>query len=355
MDQLDQDALRAILESAIQAPSADNLHKIRFQLIAGSTLHIHYTEAKLPPQGSYKRVLALLSLGAVSVNITVAASRFGLQAATVLFPEPTKPDWVMRIHMQPNQVEADPLFPAIALRHTNRQVRFRGPGMTDAELRELDAAVSAYPNCQLVWMDEPIQRRLALRLMRRAETERFHNAALHEELFSAIRFEAGWHTSCPEGLPPGALGVEPPLRPFFALLRHWPIMRVGNLLGAHHLMGWRACDLPCRLAPHLGLLAVRNTDDQSIFDTGRAFQRLWLVVTNQGRVLQPMPASALFALEGVEQDGIPVGLQHDLEQAWKANLQGAVPLMLFRMGIAKPSSIVAGRLGIENYMVEKKA
>lgn len=352
MARLNQDSLRFILESAIRAPSADNQHRIRFRLVE-NILHVNYTEAGLPPQGSYKRVLALLSLGAVSENITIAASRFGIQAETMLFPDPEKPDGIMQIQLLPDRAQADPLCQAIPLRHTNRQVRFHGPRMTDAERDELGTAVRIHPACQLVWLDQPRRRKQALRLMRRAETERFHNRLLHEELFSAIRFEAGWHASCPEGLPPGALGVEAPLRPLFALLRHWPVMRLVNRVGAHHMMGWRACDLPCRLAPHLGLLAVKNTDTQSVFDTGRAFQRLWLVATSHGRVLQPMPASALFALDGVHADGIPAALQQYLQQGWKAILDGPIPLMLFRMGVAKPSSIVAGRWGVDKYMVEE--
>lgn len=349
MDKLDQEQTSFILESAILAPSADNQHRICFEL-ADDTLRVRYTEAELPPQGGYKRVLALLSLGAMSENLIIAASRFSMGAETVLLPDPTQPDLIMQIRLQPDQVAVDPLWQAIPLRHTNRQVRFRGPKMTDAERGELDAAARAYPACQLVWLDEPVRRKQALRLMRRAETERFHNRLLHEELFSAIRFDVGWRTACPEGLPPGALGVEPPLRVFFALLRHWPVMRLANLLGAHHMLGWRSCDLPCRLAPHLGLLAVKNTDTQSVFDAGRSFQRVWLAATRQGRVLQPMPASALYALDGARAEGIPAELQHDLAEGWKASLDGAIPLILFRMGVAKPSSIVTGRRGVGDYL-----
>lgn len=347
---LDQKQLNFVLESAILAPSADNHHRIRFQLV-DNTIRVHYIQAELPPQGGYKRVLALLSLGAVSENLTIAASRFGIQAETVLFPDPAQPDWILQIRLQPDQAVVDPLWQVIPLRHTNRQIRFRGPKMAAAERSELDAAAHIYPACKLVWLDQPAQRRQALRLMHRAETERFHNRILHEELFSAIRFDVGWHAACPEGLPPGALGVEPPLRAFFALLRHWPIMRLANLLGAHHMLGLRSCDLPCRLAPHLGLLAVKNTDSQSVFDAGRSFQRVWLSATNQGRVLQPMPASALYALDGARADGVPAELQRVLAEGWEASLAGVIPLMLFRMGKAKPPPIVAGRREVRDYLV----
>lgn len=350
MNHLNQDTLRFILESAILAPSADNQHRVRFKLDQ-NTIRVTYIEPALPPPGGYKRALVLMSLGALVENLTIAASRFGIQAVTV--PDPDRSDWGVQIHLQPDQAVVDPLWQSIPLRHTNRRVFFRGPRMSGVERGELDAAAGTYPACRLIWLDDPVKRNHALRLMRLAETERFHTRLLHDELFSAIRFEAGWRETCPEGLPPGALGVEPPLRPVFALLRHWPVMRLANLLGAHYMLGWRACDLPGRLAPHLGLLAVKNPDDQSILDAGRAFQRIWLAATRQGRVVQPMPASAIFALEGASVEGVPIATQHSLADGWKSSLGEAVPVMLFRMGFAKPLSIAAGRAEVESYADKK--
>lgn len=186
--------------------------------------------------------------------------------------------------------------------------------------------------------------------MRRAETERFRNPLLHAELFSAIRFDVGWQQSCPEGLPPGSLGVEPPLRPFFALLRHWRVAKLANVVGTHQMLGFRSCYLPCRLAPHLGLLSVKNSDNQSLFDAGRSFQRLWLLATAHGRVLQPMPASALYARPGALAEGIPEALQQGLAAGWKELLGEATPLMLFRMGSAAQSAIVSGRPPVADYL-----
>ena len=346
---LAQDAYRFILESAIRAPSADNQHRVRFKLDQ-NFIRVTLTEAALPPPGGYKRALALMSLGALVENLTIASSRFGIQAVTTLYPDPNQPDWVLQIHLQRDQAVVDPLWQSIPLRHTNRRVFFRGPKMSSAERSELDAVAQTSPACQLIWLDDPESRDHALRLMRRAETERFRTRLLHNELFSAIRFEAGWREDCREGLPPGALGVEPPLRPVFALLRHWPVMRMVNLLGAHYLLGWRACDLPCRLAPHLGLLAVKNTDDQSVIDVGRTFQRVWLTATSQGRVLQPMPASAIFALEGASGEGVPIDTRQFLANGWRSSLGDAIPLMLFRMGFAKPLPIVAGRREVQAYV-----
>ncbi|WP_291987143.1 hypothetical protein [Candidatus Accumulibacter sp. ACC007] len=350
MDKLSQERLRFVLQSALLAPSADNHHRFRIQ-VRDHVIAIRGIETRLPPVGSYKRVLALVSLGAVAENLNIALSRFGLAGDALLLPDPAQANLLLRVVVNARGVAPDPLWKSIPERHTNRQVRFSGPAMNAAEHADLDSAVAAYPTSKLMWLDEAALRKRVLGLMRRAESERFRNPVLHEELFSAIRFDVGWRNNCLEGLPPGSLGVEAPLQPFFALLRHWSLARVLNLFGAHQMLGFRSCYLPCRMAPHLGLLAVSDADDsQSIFDSGRSFQRLWLAATGHGRVLQPMPAAALYTCRGARAEGIPATLQRDLADAWKGLLGGAAPVMLFRMGLARRSAIVSGRRPVDDYL-----
>lgn len=349
MEQPTPEQLRFVLESAILAPSADNHHRVRFT-ISGDSIGVRLVDQRLPLEGGYKRVLLLLSLGALVENLTIAASRFAIATEALLLPDPAHPEVVLQIRLRPQVAEVDPLWSTIPLRHTNRDLVFRGPAMSDEQRRELAVAAGTRPGSELVWLDEADRRRQVLRLMRCAETERFRNRLLHEELFSAIRFDVGWHSSCAEGLPPGSLGVEAALRVFFAGLRHWSLARLANFFGAHYLLGVRSCLLPCRLAPHLGLLATRRTDDQSVIDTGRSFQRLWLVATAHGRVLQPMPASALYACRAASEEGIPVALQRHLVEGWKSVLGDSFPLMLFRLGSATQSPVVSGRRPLADYL-----
>ncbi|HNP26778.1 MAG TPA: hypothetical protein PKM20_08560 [Nitrosomonas sp.] len=351
MNKPDQEQLDFILNSAILAPSADNQHRIRFQ-IDGDIIRICNTENELPREKGYKRVLTLMSLGALLENLAIAASRFRIGAEILLFPDPAQSPVIAEIRLHSDQANIDPLWEVIPLRHTNRRLRFSGPGMTDTERSELNEACHVNSTTyKPVWFDNSPERKRVLRLMRIAETERFHNHLLHSELFAAVRFDVGWHSTCAEGLPPGALGVEAPMRFLFSSLRHWSVMRMANLLGTHHMLGFRACYLPCSLAPHLGLLAVESIDTQSVLNAGRAFQRLWLAVTSQDRVLQPMPASALYALDGACDEGIPGSLQNELAENWKAILaSGMTPLMLFRIGKAQPSPINTGRHDLSQYL-----
>ncbi|MDP1925925.1 MAG: hypothetical protein Q8K57_14215 [Thiobacillus sp.] len=348
MEAITQEQVRGVLQSAIQAPSADNHHPVRFQL-DDSHILVHHTRTAWEQPG-YQRVLDLLSLGALAENLAIAASRYGVKADMTLFPDPEQPGLALSVDLQPDVTQADPLWHEIPKRHTSRQFRFRGPPFDVTERAQLDAITYAHPSCTLHWLDTAADRKPVLALMRRAETERFHNRVLHEELFSAIRFDVGWRDTSETGLPPGALGVELPLRGLFATLRHWSVMRMANRFGAHHFLGLRSCDLPCRLAPNLGVLTVKKTDTTSVFEAGRAFQRIWLTTTHLGRVLQPMPASALYALDGTDAAGIPKALQQDLAEGWKIRFGSLVPVMLFRTGKAQPSRVTAGRPAIESFL-----
>lgn len=341
--------LNAILEAAIQAPSADNHHHVRIKQ-SGDVLRFEYAEEELPSQGGYKRVLLLLSLGAMAENLAVAASHFGLRAGQRLFPDPSAPNCLMEVEFAPGGAKGNPLWPMIPLRHTNRRVIFHGPKVREQERLELESAVEEGQGCNLAWLDAPGIKRRALRLMWRAEAERFRLPHLHAELFSAIRFDLGWQATADEGLPPGALGIEKPLRPFFALMRHWQVMRALNFLGFHYFLGWRASWLPARLAPHVGVISVQSLDDSSVCEAGRSFQRLWLVATRQGHVIQPLPASALYALEGARQEGIQEGILKSIKAGWNDLLRDAYPLMVFRMGNALPLPVASGRKPLAAYL-----
>ncbi len=338
-----------ILGSAILAPSADNRHFLRFEILCNG-LSVYYTGEALPAPGGYRRALALLSFGAVAENLTIAASRFGIRTEVRGPCDPAYPGPIFQVFWYPRAIEPDALWEEIPRRHTNRRVWYRGPRLSHDDLAMLRLAVQAYPGCDLEWLEAPERKSQVIGLMRQAEGTRYRIRTLHEELFSSIRFEVGWKQSCAEGLPPGALGIEWPLRQAFSWLRHWSVMQSFNALGGGWLMEWRTAALPGWLAPHLAVISVAQTEDDKLFDAGRAFQRNWLILTKLGFVLQPFPAAALFALPGATLEGVPSVLQEALRSTWK-KLFSRHPVMIFRAGRAPISPVVTGRKELENYLV----
>lgn len=351
---LSESDLRYVLQSAVLAPSADNRLPIRFR-IDDAGIAVRFTGPSRPRPGGYRELLLLLSLGALAENAVIAASRIGKRLAVeapaaLRYGEP-----LLTLAPTDETVAPDPLLEQLARRHTNRRVVFRGPPLSAAERRAIEDASAVGSGCGLGWLNDPPARAFAVRRMTRAETERFRNPVLHEELFSAIRFDVGWSTSCADGLPPGALQVEAPARPLFALLRRWPVARFANRFGVHHVFGVRSCRLPCMLAPDLGAITVERLDARSLVKAGRSFQRVWLELTRLGRALQPLPAAALYALPEAAHEGVPEALQRHLNDSWDNRFDGRHPVMFFRTGTAKPPRIRTERLPLEQYLEERQS
>lgn len=336
-----------ILQAAILAPSADNHHRLRLEAISDGVL-VWTQSGRLASLSGYKRTLDLISLGAVIENIVLRAGAHKQSAVVECLPE-GQPDIIARIRFQPSASDPDPLHTAIPDRHTNRRF-FRGPVADAGILRHIQDSACQISGCTLDWLDTPEQRGKALKLIRAAEGERFRNKILHAELFEGVRFDIGWQQTCEEALPPGALEIEKPLRIFFKMMRHWPVMRTLNLIGAHKQLAWRAGDLPCRLSPHLAVISAPSLADKDQIDAGRAFQRAWLAVSQHGLAMQPMPASVLYAQTAAIAQGIPSPLQAKLSQGWAELQPGRTPLMVFRMGHAKLPSLVSGRQPLEYYL-----
>jgi hypothetical protein len=232
------DELWRILGSGIQAPSAENKHSMRFQVLDAS-VRLLTTDRPTWVERPHRRLLALLAYGAVLENMALRSIELGHAMVTTWFPDATLPDLVAELSWSSAAGRPDALSLAIGSRYTNRRFYRRAKLPADT-LARLSAACDAVPGSRLVWLDDPNRRALALRAIRIAETERFRRRELHQELFGAVRFEAGWHATVEEWLSLATLQVEPPMSLPFELLRRWSWMRAATWFGAHHVLGFRA-------------------------------------------------------------------------------------------------------------------
>jgi len=339
--QLSRAQTESIVEAGILAPSADNRHMLRFDV----------DERAIRLRGSddfgrapfHRRVLALISVGAVVENMVLRAARYGFLTDVAWCGGAT----IAELRFGVGEARASDLEAAIPQRHTNRRLLYRGPGLTEDQGRQIAADVQGIASVRLLWLDLPDLRRRALRLISLAEAERFRSRPLHEDLFSAIRFDVGWRATATEGLPPGALEIELPMRPIFKALRHWTLMRALTAVGSHRLIGLRAAYAPCRVAPHLGALATNVELERGAIEVGRALERVWLRATSLGLAFQPFAASTLLALSGYQE--VDERVRGRLAGGWKEICAEVTPLMLFRMGHARAASIRSGRPDMSDF------
>lgn len=344
MTRIAPDILRAILEAAVAAPSAENRHLFRVDVRESEILLCGNQEFETAPV--HRQLLTLISFGAVAENMILRAAHYGLSLRVSWSRSTAESLVVGRFFLDPFQPIQDDLEQAIHHRHTNRRPWFRGPPLNAREQTLLVSDARSVPQVDLLWFDDAASRRKALRLVWIAETERFRRAELHKELFEPIRFDIGWHTSVDEGLPSGSLEIEPGLRAMFRQLANWRLMRTLNGIGLHNVIAFRAAYLPCRVAPHLcGFIAPMNDLSAAALAVGRAFERVWLRLTLLGFQVQPFAASALFAFPGCP--WISTSLADVLRTGWAELSPTASPLMVFRAGRARAPSVRAGRPRVE--------
>ena len=252
--------VRAVLQAGLLAPSAENKHYLTFRIVDGETIEMFSTDTSTWDAQRHRRLLATVAYCAVVENMSLKAGQLGRELEVDWLPTPASPDLMAILRLRSTLAEGDPLAPWMAKRHTNRRFFERKPAGT-ASLRRLSIAAEGVEGARLVWMDSPVLRSTALKAIRLAETERFKRRHLHAEMFTSIRFESGWKATLDEWLPPSTLEVEAPMRGSFASLRHWPLMRLASLTGAHHGLGFRSGYLPAALAPHIGVVAVTASGD----------------------------------------------------------------------------------------------
>jgi hypothetical protein len=360
-------ALHQILTAGIQAPSAENKHYFWLE-VGPDAVTLHATDSASWTAQPDQKMLALMSFGAVVENITLRAKAMGFLTQVRWCMDPANPGIaaadstrVVELGWQSATPVLDPLDGAISTRHTNRRFYQRAP-VQNSVLEQLSATANSVPQASVHWLAAGPQRSLALSLIRVAETERFRRRGLHHEMFSAIRFERGWDGTVLQGLPPAALQVEWPMRAPFAALRHWKLMRIADVFGAHLALGLRAGYLPCALAPHIGLVMSNAADpDTAHLQAGRAFERLWLASENHGLALQPMAATTVLSQQKSGPEWVSASTQKRLAEGMHklvAELgagQGAEhgasrPCMLFRLGRARAPTAVAGRRPLEYFL-----
>lgn len=342
-----RDALLDMARSGVLAPSADNHHVFRIELDE-TAVRVWPTPEFDACTDRLRRILGLISLGGVVENMQLRAGELGLAARIRWFPADGSGP-VAQLDVEPSTAPGDELASAIPARHTNRRM-YHGPGPDESENAQFHAAVAAVEGVRLVWLQGAARRR-ALKLIWLAESERFLRRRLHEDLFSSIRFDLGWHEGADRAIPPGALEVELPMRPMFKALRHWALMRPLTWLGAHRLLGLRAGWLPCWQAPALGLLTSALPVEQGAVAVGAAFERVWLRATLQGLALQPMAGSVVLPLQSGIEEGVSDALRSTLAAGWQSIVPGETPLMVFRVGHAKRPSITSGRRPLEDHLI----
>jgi len=350
-----RETIAAVVEAGMRGPSGDNCQPWRFRW-DGAVLDVIFVPERAASFYDVRNVASWISLGAVIVNMSLAAARAGLSVAPDLFPRGGAPALVARARFSPGAPAPDPLVEAIAQRCVNRRPyrRDRVPAAIRAEMMALTAAV---PGARLSWHEsEPALSRVAA-LAAQNDRILFENRALHDGLYRWIRWTPADVARWRDGMPAETLELRPWERPGIKLLASWRLARLAIALGVGRGLPSRARGI-YRRSGAIALLSMSGQAPEDFVRGGEALERIWLTATRHGLAFQPITGIIflLLRLRLVKGEGLSPTHRRLLERLERpfrelfSEAANETPIMLFRLGIAPPPSGRAPRRAVEQVL-----
>jgi nitroreductase len=311
--------IHALIRRATRAPSSHNTQPWRFRIHGGGHGLDLLADCgrRLPVNDPDDREMTL-SCGCALMNLRVAAAAAGLGAVVTALPDPSRPDLLARIALDP---EAPPdatlasLAPAIDQRHTNRG-DFRPAAVAAGQTKRLMAAAAA----EGAWLElvaGPANRAAVAGLVSAGDAAQWSDPAWRRELAAWLR---------PRGRGDG-LSLPRLLVP------------VARFSVARFDLGRRVGRRDRRLAETAPLLAVLGTgadDTPARLAAGQALARVLLTATADG-------LAASYLNQPVQVAALRPRLATLLGAGPAASSGRGCPQVLLRLGIAKKPSAASPR------------
>lgn len=285
--------LLQILDLARWAPSGDNTQPWRFEIVDEHRFVIHGHDTREHCVYDLDGHPSQLSIGALIETAAIAATAHGLRLEVSRRPDSPETHPLFDATLVPDAgLRPSPLVDAIPRRSVQRKP-FDTTALSATQRQALDAAMPA--GYRLHWLDTPALRRQAARLM-------FSNARIRltiPEAYEVHRQIIHWGARYSEDrVPSQALGVDAMSVAIMRFGMHsWQRVSflnrfaAGTVLPRLQMDWWPAL----RCAAHVAILAdapPRGIDDHVA--AGRAVQRLWLTITQQGLQHQPEVTPLVF-------------------------------------------------------------
>ena len=103
---------------------------------------------------------------------------------------------------------------------------------------------------------------------------------------------------------------------------------------------------------HLVVLASDLELDQAAVAVGRALQRFWLAATSQGLAVQPLAAATVLPLQTSDEQGTRGEIRRVLREGWDSICPALRPLIVLRVGHARPPAVRTARHPVEHYVAQ---
>lgn len=262
---LGQDARNTLLTAAVRAPSMHNTQPWRFQ-VGTSTVQVYRDLDRWLRADDPRKSALHISLGAVVLNLRVAAAEIGRLAHVTLLPDPDDADHVATVSLAAGlgvDAELAALFPFLARRRTSRRP-FADRWIPDRAVRDLEHAATLDGGHLRVIRDPSRVRRLLGLAAEGATNELFDLDRLRER----AHWVGGERSE--DGIPTSSLGPHPTGHP--GVVRDLAVRRADRERPAEAF----------ERRPALAVLSVRRDDPVGWLVAGQALERVLLTAARWG-------------------------------------------------------------------------
>ena len=343
--------LDTLLEAARLAPSGDNTQAWRFFVDGDDrSILLDVDPGRDPSPMNAGQRMTRYSLGAVLENMARTAEHNGWEHSIDEAPE----SGVARIQVENDEALGE-IAPLLRNRVTNRRVYDATEVPADRLARLQKAEHRQISGARVKLVTDPGQRSRLVRLIARGDSLMLSNRRIRDAFLAKVRFDAAPDAVVDEGLSLGSLEVSAVDRVFLRLLKTWSIPD-----GVMRTMGARRtfASVASRLAGSAsGFCLITTTQPGPVADlhVGRAWQDIWLRLSDEGYASQPM--MSLPVLQNIVENGDPdIFATRDQEairqllgefHEFAGEISEGRPAALMRFGQAPPPSTQVGRLPAE--------
>lgn len=336
--------LEKIVAFGVAAPSGDNCQSWDIEFHDGM-LRLLSIPAKDLPYLKIGTIAAFLSFGALLENMDIACGSLGYAMQTNLFPDPKNPLLIAECRFQETPVKNDPLFPAIMERRANRRPYAEQPlsPAVRSNILEQSSRITG-PTLHLFERNSPEFQNLA-HLTRIGDQLFFENKTIHDYLFAHLRWDDFSAQQTKDGMHVKTLELGNVIMNtmFRFLFKPWVLVSFFNAFGASWFIGRRGMRLNQKSSAFV-LINVPQTSPNDYVAAGRLMQKVWLAATVCGLTMQPT-ASISLSLHAFKLGHGPFSPRHIRLLSQAETLmdsiipgQAGLPLMMFRVGRARPPS-----------------
>lgn len=275
-----------LINSAILAPSVDNIQPWRFR-IEKNKLKILLDQNRLI-ESDKDFLFSLMSLGAAIENIVIEASRHNLEI--IIMPENSNYDSIILELKDNKDIKIDTLSLFLDKRLTNRN-KFLQSKIPQSIIDNLSNE-NKFNGCNIKFITDTLEIKNISKLISNAESERLANKNLHEEFFKHLRFSVIETKSSRDGLDVHLLGLSKNTIILLTILKSWKLTKTLNKIGLKYVIKKISQNLVLNTGA-IGIISVDKPNKELFLNSGRLMQRIWLKATQLNLSVHPMGALAI--------------------------------------------------------------